>query len=247
MSALSDERHRAGRHRSRGALLALARPLLLVSFALYQLEVRRNLYPRDTPVNVTDGVDPVRLLFIGDVAVSGHGVLSHGLTVVSRTADRIAADTGRGASWNVVAETDLTLSKLVARDEIGARGVEVAFVMLGIPDVLLVTSPERWSRDLETLVLRIQSESGLRACRLLISGIPPLSDFRPIRPTVRRVITRQVDRLNRASAEVAQALPGATFVEFPTWRLGDMYIKRAFSWGMMHDAWGEALAAALRA
>lgn len=238
--------HHAGRRRGLDALLALGRPLLLISFALYQLEVRRNLYPRDRQPDGFDGVDPVRLLFVGDIAVSGHGVLSHGLTLVTRTAERVAVETGRGATWTVVSETDLTLAKLLARPEIGASGAEVAFVALGIPDVLLATRPEHWARDLETLVRRIQRESGLRACRVVVSGIPPLTDFRPIRPAVRRVIASQVDRLNAASAEVVEALPGAVYAGFPTWRIGDMYIEQAFSWRTMHDAWAETLAAALR-
>jgi hypothetical protein len=217
-----------------------------MSFALYQREVRRNLYPRDAQPAGFDGVDPVRLLFVGDIAVSGHGVLSHGLTLVTRTAERIAVESSRGATWSIVSETDLTLAGVLARPELGAEGVEIAFVALGIPDVLLATRPERWGRDLETLVRRIQSESGLRACRVVVSGIPPLTDFRPIRPAVRRVISRQVDRLNAASAEAVEALPGAVYVDFPTWRIGDMYIKRSFSWRSMHDAWAETLAAAVR-
>lgn len=234
------------RRRSLDALLTLGRPLLLISFALYQLEVRRNLYPRDVRPPAFDGVDPVKLLFIGDIAVSGHGVLSHGLTVVTRTAERIASTSGRGAAWSVVAEPELTLSRLVGRRALGAVGVEVAFVALGIPDVLLVTKPDRWARDLEILVRRIQDESGLRACRVVVSGIPPLSDFRPIRASVRRLIDRQVDLLNSSSAAVAENVPGMTYVAFPTWRIGDMYIKQAFSWRMMHDAWAETLAGALR-
>jgi hypothetical protein len=247
MSTLPDERSdRPKKPRSFDALLTLARPLLLVSFALYQLEVRRNLYPRDARPPGFEGVDPVRLLFIGDVAISGHGVLSHGLTVVTRTAERIAIDSGRGSSWSVVAAPDLTMAALVARPTIGAEGVEVAYVALGIPDVLLITRPERWARDLDTLVHRIQSESGLRACRVIVSGIAPLSDFRPIRPAVRRIINGQVDRLNAASLEVAERTPGVTFAPFPTWRIGDMFVKQAFSWRSMHDAWAETLAAALR-
>jgi hypothetical protein len=246
MTSLPAERRRPGRRRPLDALLWLARPLLLISFALYQREVRQSLYPRDLKHDVFDGVDPVRLFFVGDVAVSGHGVLSHGLTVASRTAERIAAESGRGATWSSVASPDLTISKLVARGTLGAEAVEVAYVALGIPDVLLITEPDDWARDLETLVVRIQEESGLRACRVLVSGIPPMSDFRPIRPAVRRVINRQVERLNLASAEVANAVPGVTYVAFPTWRIGDMYIQQSFSWRTMHDAWAETLAAALR-
>ena len=55
-----------------------------------------------------------------------------------------------------------------------------------------------------------------------------------------------VDRLNAASEAVADRVPGLTYVPFPTWRIGDMFIKQMFSWKTMHDAWGETLAAALR-
>lgn len=212
--------------------------------ALYRSEVRQNLYPRDEPVVLRDGPDPQRLLFLGDVAVSGHGVLSHGLTVATRTAEYLTAASGRGASWAVIAKTDMTLAELGERSALEAEGVEVAFILLGIPDVLLITRSEAWADQLARVTHRIQVESGLRACRVFVSGIPPLTDFRPISPTLRRVIGKQVERLNLVSAEVAAVTPGLTFVPFPTWRIGDMYIKQLFSWKTMHEAWAETLAAA---
>lgn len=246
MSTLPEQRLSRPRRRPLDALLRLGRPLLLISFALYQHEVRHSLYPRDVQPRSFPGVDPLRLFFIGDVAVSGHGVLSHGLTVASRTAERLAAESGRGASWGLIAATDLTLGRVAASRTLGADGVEVAFIALGIPDVLLITSPEAWARDLETVARRFQDESGLRACRVVVSGIPPMADFRRIHPMARRLITRQVDRLNVASAEVAGRVPGMTFVGFPTWRIGDMFIEQTFSWRAMHDAWAQTLASALR-
>ncbi len=228
------------------ALHTLGRPLLRISFFLYQVEVRRNLYPRDTLVTELEGIDPLRVLFAGDVAASGHGVLSHGLTVVTRTADALSAATGRGCSWRVIAETDLTMAGLAARPSLSAEGVELAFLLLGIPDVLLVTRSAAWARDLLAVTERIQRESGLRACRVIVSGIPPLSDFRPIRPAVRRVIDRQVDRLNAISVEVAERTPGLTFVPFPSWRIGEMYVKQMFSWKTMHETWAATLAEAAR-
>ncbi|MCU1529813.1 MAG: hypothetical protein JWP75_3576 [Frondihabitans sp.] len=235
------------RQRATDAFLALGRPLLRISFALYQLEVRRNLYPRDALVDTVYGPDPERLLFVGDVAASGHGVLSHGLTVASRTAAIMAGESGRGMSWSVIAETNLTLAALLARPRLGAEGVEVAFVLLGIPDVLLITRSEDWARDLALLARRIQDESGRGSsgCRVLVAGVPPLSDFRPISATLRRIITKQVDRLNAVSSDVATSTPGLTFVPFPAWRIGDMYIKQLFSWKALHETWAQSLAAAV--
>jgi hypothetical protein len=234
------------RQRVSDAVLALGRPLLRISFALYQLEVRRNLYPRDAVVESIAGPDPARLVFFGDVAASGHGVLSHGLTVVTRTAATLATETSRGMSWTVIAETNLTLAALLKRSSLGAEGVEVAFVLLGIPDVLLITRSEEWARDLASLTRRIQAESGRgpSGCRVLVAGVPPLTDFRPISASIRRIISKQVDRLNAVSADVAARTLGLEFVPFPTWRIGDMYIKQLFSWKTMHEAWAQSLAAA---
>lgn len=227
------------------ALLLLARPLLAISFALYRVEVRRNLYPRDAPVTQIEGVDPQGLLFAGDIAVAGHGVLSHGLTVAAQASYGIAAASDRGAHLTMISQTDLTMAELAARPRYGADGVEIAFLMLGIPDVLLATRSEKWAADLRVVAERIRSESQFRAVRIVVSGIPPLSDFRAIRPAVRRIIDRQVERLNAVSQEVAASTPGMVFVPFPTWRLGDMYVNRLFSWKTLHEVWAEALAAAV--
>lgn len=228
------------------ALVALGRPLLRVAFAMYLHEVKKDLFPRDAPVTLIDGVDPQGILFIGDVAVAGHGVLSSGLTVGSRTAAALSLATGRGASIRTLAAHDLTIAAVARRRVLDAETVEIAFIAVGIPDVLLATASETWARSLRIVAEKIQSESRFRAVTVVVSGIPPLSQFRPIPASVRRAIDRQVDRLNAVSVEVAATTPGMTFVPFPEWRIGDMYIKRMFSWKTMHEAWGETLAAGAR-
>lgn len=230
------------------AFAAFFRPFLRLSLARYRVEVSRDLYPRDEPVFEIAGADPQRLLFVGDVAAFGHGVLSHGLTVATRTAAVLATTSGRGARWSIVAETDLTLDSLLRRPLLGVEGVEAAFLLVGIPDALLLTRPDAWARDLERVARKIQQESGrdVDCCPVFVAGIPPLSNFRPISASMRRLTVKQVDRLNAVSAEVAARTPGLEYVPFPTWRIGDMYIQKMFSWKTMHEAWATSLAAAAR-
>ena len=117
-----------------------AHPLLGMPLALYRQEVLSSPCPADEPEFVIAGSDPDHLLFIGDVAVAGYGVMEHGMTVASHTARLISLDRGRGCRWATIGATDLTIAKVERMDDLGAADVDVVIIMFGVPDVLLATS-----------------------------------------------------------------------------------------------------------
>ena len=224
-------------------LLSLARPLLRIQFGLYKQDVRTALFPEDDPEFVIAGPNPDRLLFIGDVAVAGYGVLSHGMTTASQTARFLSRDRGRGCSWSVIAATDLTAARVASMPSLDATGVGVAVLMLGIPDVLLGTSSPTWAASLGTIVDRIRDQAG-RNCRVVFAGIPPMADFRPVPSLARRIMTLQIQRFNRVTLATASQLSNTSFVRFPDWRVGEMYVEELFSWKAMHEMWARVLASA---
>nr|BFF16161.1 hypothetical protein GCM10025699_74640 [Microbacterium flavescens] len=67
---------------------------------MYRREVSASIFPRDERCAPIAGPNPERIAFIGSVAVSGLGVLSHGMTTSSQTARRVARARGRGLSWS---------------------------------------------------------------------------------------------------------------------------------------------------
>ncbi|GAA4673684.1 SGNH/GDSL hydrolase family protein [Frondihabitans cladoniiphilus] len=225
-------------------LLTLGRPLLRISLFLYLREVRDGVYPRDLPVRTLAGSRTLTLLFFGDITVSGHGVLSYGLTVEARTSDFVAAATDRGVHWDVVSAADLTMAQVAGRSTLDAQGVDVVLLLMGIPDVLLITRSEQWARDLRCVVAAVKREAGEDA-RVVVAGIPPMSDFRPIPSPLRGLIDKQVHRLNEASRAVAESDDSVVYLPFPIERVSEMYIQQQFSWRTMHALWARSLADAV--
>lgn len=224
-------------------LLYCARPLLRLHFVHYKRDVSQALFPEDDPEFEIAGPDPDRLLFIGDVAVAGYGVLRHGMTAASQTARFVARDRGRGCSWKTIAATDLTAAHVAQMPTLDAANTDVVVIMLGVPDVLLATSSKTWAANLVTIVERIREQAG-PGCRILFAGIPPMADFRPIPAVARTMMTLQIERFNGVTQFTASRLANAFYLPFPTWRVGEMYVQDLFSWKSLHEMWGRVLASA---
>jgi hypothetical protein len=224
------------------ALVPLARPLLRLNLAHYERDVRKAAFPEGVADLEIPGPDPVRLLFVGDVAVAGYGVLLHGMTTVSQTA-RMVAETGRGCSWTATAASDLTARRAEKIVSVDPPGVDAAVLMMGVPDVLMVTSPSKWAASLEAVADRIRANSG-PTCGIVFAAVPPMADFRPIPPLARRILKLQIERLDDATRSIASRIANACFLPFPIWRTGDLYVEEVFSWKALHRMWAAPLAEA---
>ena len=227
-----------------GALLWFIRPALRVNLLHYNWDVSRAIFPRDAASEgAIAGPRPSRVLFVGDVAVAGYGVLERGMTVGAQVAALMSDSQQSGCNWQEVARPDLTAARAAAMPEISRERFDIAILMLGVPDVLLATSPQNWAADLEALVHRIRTRSGSH-CPIIFAGIPPMADFRPIAPVARRLLTSQINRLDRATLALSARLPHTAFIPFPRWRVGEMYVQETFSWRALHQMWASVLAPA---
>lgn len=224
------------------ALYLLARPLLLVHFAIYARTVSKGIFPDGDPAPAIEGTHPARFLFVGDIAVSGFGVLHEGMAIPAQAAGCFSADAARGASWDAVGAPTLRVDRAERLLPHFDR-FDVAVVMLGIPDVLLATRSADWAHGLERLLASIRSNSGAET-RIVLAGIPPMQDFRPIAPIGRALIASLITRLNDVTERVAREI-GAEYVPFPEWRVSEMLHEQVFSFRAMHRMWAQALAPAL--
>jgi hypothetical protein len=107
--------------------------------------------------------------------------------------------------------------------------------------VLLATDGAAWEADLRRLAERVRETAG-PDCRIVYVGIPPMAEFRPIPPLAKRLLTRQIERLNALTARVALTTPGASWAPFPEWRSEGLYHQELLSWSTMHRRWGQAIA-----
>lgn len=222
-------------------VLSLARPLLLMHFTAYVRDVRRAPFPVDAPESRIAGPTPDRVLFIGDVALAGYGVLHHGMSTAFRTAKLISRRRGRGCRWETIAAADLTAARVARMETFHVAGVDTVVIMLGIPDVLLATRATRWATSLRTVAARIRAEAGLQSTIVFVA-IPAMEEFRPIPDPARRLLVLQTQRLNRAMRTIASETANAVYVPFPKWELGDRYAPQIFSWKAMHKKLAQAIA-----
>lgn len=225
-------------------LLTLSRPILRIHLWIYIHNMRSSVFPGDLPARTIPGPDPERILFVGDIAVAGYGVLLEGMALPAQTAKRVNQTTGRGVTWENVGAYDLTAQKAPAALTGHLDGIDVAVIALGIPDVLLVTDQEQWRHDIAIIIDTVHDGAG-RHCRIILAGLPPMHRFQPIQPVAQTVIQAQVRRLNTATADAAAGEDNVTFVPFPDLQLNRMYMKAVFSFSAMHQVWAEALAAQL--
>lgn len=217
---------------------------LRIHFWLYCRAMSRGLFPLDERIQKIEGPSPERLLFVGDVAVAGYGVLRNGMSAAAQTAAQISARTGRGVSWSSMSALDLTVRKVATLPCEGKYDIDRVIFMMGIPDVLLGTSTDQWTTSLRTVLNRARTAFSTDV-QIVFAGIPPMGDFRPMPPVARLLLSQQVRRLNRAAARVLneEDQDGTNvFVPSPDWHGRSALIESQFSWRDLHTQLGHAIA-----
>ena len=234
------------RARTAATLLMLARPYLALHLGVLGLKIRRAPFPGDEAVTTLPGPRPARLLVVGDLAASGYGVLLHGMAFPAQLAGAWSSRTGRGCTWQTVADPLLTVRRAAHHPRLGsaALGVDAVVVALGVPDVLRLTSSADVVAAVGRLVARVRAAAG-RDVPVLVAGLPPMTRFQPLTPAATRVIGSQLRRVDAALQRAAAQHEGVEFVPFPAWDLAGSTLRRAFSFRAMHRGWALAVAARL--
>lgn len=239
-TAATPQRSAAGR--LTGAVIRLFRPLLKVNLLGYRIEIANALFPDGPAAGEVAGPDPVRLLFIGDIAVSSYNLRNHGLGLASQTARYIARDHGIGCSWTTISDTELTMTRAARALESEALDVDAVIVVVGPPDVLLGTTSAEWSRSLKQITEVVRNSTN-PDCPVIVAAIPPMHRFRAMPIFVQRILSLQVQRLNRASVAVASSQTTLIYSPFPSLSAPGVFIEDAFNWRTVHNHWGKQLGA----
>jgi hypothetical protein len=234
------------RARTAATLLTLARPYLALHLGVLGLKIRSAPFPRDEAAASLPGPRAARLLVVGDLAASGYGVLLHGMAFPAQLAGVWAARTGRGCSWQTVADPLLTVRRAAHHPRLGssATGVDAVVVALGIPDVLRITPSADVVASVTRLVARVRSAAG-RDVPVLLAGLPPMTQFQGLPPAAARLIGSQLRRVDAALRQVEAEHVGVEFISFPAWDTDGTTLRRAFSFRAMHRGWALAVAARL--
>jgi len=242
LPATSVDPHRTLGYRITGVIIRTLRPLLKVSLLGYRLEVANALFPDGPADGEAAGPNPVRILFVGDIASSSYNVLNHGLGVASQTSRYVAQEHSIGCSWTTISDTELTMTRAANALSSVELEVEALVVIVGVPDVLLGTTRTEWTKSLERIVDAARHSANPN-CPVIVSAIPPMHRFRAMPKFVKRILALQIQRLNGASVSVASTHPGVVYSPFPSLETEGMFIEDAFNWRAVHTQWGKQLGA----
>lgn len=107
-----------------------------------------------TGVSGNGDAPPVKMLAIGESTVAGVGARDHERALAGQFASRLNERIRRPVEWTVVGKSGVTARRAI--DELVPRIPDAAFdyilVGLGGNDVMRLTSPRRWRRDMTELL-----------------------------------------------------------------------------------------------
>jgi lysophospholipase L1-like esterase len=155
-----------------GAVIAPFAPLLFLQGQVTRWKV--GLLPEaEGPAGLTGGREnPAKLLVLGESTVAGLGARTHEMALGGRFAEGLSKRIGRAVSWTVVGRNGVTARRTI--DELLPLVPDERFdyILLGIGgnDVMKLSSPKKWRRDMVELLERLREHSP--AAVIFISNCP---------------------------------------------------------------------------
>lgn len=98
--------------------------------------------------------DAVKLLVLGESTVAGLGASTHEKALAGQFAKELGEHLGRAVEWHVVGKNGVTARQAIAElvPQIPAERFDYILVGLGGNDVLKLSSPRKWRRDMTELL-----------------------------------------------------------------------------------------------
>jgi hypothetical protein len=170
--------------------------------------------PLDAPFVHAAGVNPSRLLLLGNGPAVGYGVLSHDLALSGKVAQQVSALTGRGVDVEIRAAVDLTAR--TAQEALAGVQLErfdAVLLTLGNNDALRLTAVRQWRRAMARLLDHFEP-SGSIGPHTFVLGIPPMASILPFPPMVASLADRHARKLNEQSRVLCTTRASASYIPF---------------------------------
>ena len=144
---------------------------------------------------VGTGDEPAKLFVIGESTVAGLGARSHDRALAGKFAERLSERIGRSIQWAVVGRNGVTAKRTI--DELLPQMPDETFdyilVGLGGNDVMKLSSPRKWRRDMVRL-LGLLKEKNPNAT-IFITNCPMIK-FSPAIPHPIKFLLWQLSKLH---------------------------------------------------
>jgi len=205
--------------------VALA-PLFWALFRVRTQEEREWFYPQETAAVSISGLDPVRILIIGDGPAAGCGVLIHELGIAGFLARGIAQATKRGAVVTVKAQPAASARSTLRRlDDMDLDGYDSIVLMLATTDAFCLTGRRSWQRSMTALVQGLTSAG---AASVFVTSAASLQLTRSISPFARRLTGSHARLLNSETSRICAEL-GVPMIDLDA--VNDLTSRTYATWG----------------
>jgi len=144
------------------------------------------------------GDDPAKLLVIGESTVAGLGARTHDLALAGQFAKRLSERIRRPVRWNAIGRNGVTARRTI--DElvpaIPVQGFDYVLVGIGGNDVMKLSSPVKWRRDMLELlgILRTKNPDAV----IFITNCPMIVAS-PIMPQPIKSILWRLSKMHNAN------------------------------------------------
>ncbi|MFS4505094.1 hypothetical protein ACMA46_02560 [Clavibacter sp. Sh2141] len=204
-------------------------PLLATAIALPRIAARAgeflyrrsdasgDIHPDDADRGVVEGPDPDRVVVIGEDGMVSLGVRTHQIALPAFLARRLATTTGRGVAWSTARLPGSRLREapaVIAGAECDLARADAVVLLVGITDVLRVTSTRAWSRQMGSAVEVLRTHLP-RDAWILVADIPPLDNAASLSRPARLAAGLHAQALNRHMREAIRGLPNTRAIPFP--------------------------------
>jgi hypothetical protein len=168
--------------------------LLWRLFRAQTQQEREWLYPAGPPEVSVDGVDPVRILVIGDAPAAGCGVLIHDLGIAGFLARHLAEHLQRGVVVTVRAQPAASARWTLAQlDVTDLDGYDAIILMLATTDAFCLTPRRNWHSSMTGLVLALKASD---AASVFVTGAASMHLTESLSPVARRITGNHARVLN---------------------------------------------------
>ncbi len=145
-----------------------------------------------------NGGESVRLLVIGESTIAGLGARTHELALAGQFAQRLAARIDKKVVWTVIGKNGVTARRTIDElvPQIPDETYDYILIGLGGNDVMKLSSPRKWRRDMTTLlgILRERYPDAI----FFLSNCPMIK-YSPALPHPTRFLLWQLSKLHDAN------------------------------------------------
>jgi lysophospholipase L1-like esterase len=158
---------------------------------------------------------PVKLLVIGESTVAGLGARTHELALAGQFAKNLAVQISKAVEWTVIGKSGVTARQAIEEllPQIPDENFDYILLGLGGNDVLKLSTPVKWRRDMEELlgILRAQCPNAV----IFLSNCPMIC-LSPALPNPLRAILWELSKLHNDNIrELTDKMPRVFYYPQP--------------------------------